>query len=84
MKTNGRFLFLFCREDDERYQSFRMEEDIYGVPWNFIFYEIVRKMYFNSSKHLFLHLYSYSLSFIILQHLFTSCYIFFKYNLIYC
>jgi hypothetical protein len=34
------FLFLLCKEDEQRYQSSDTGEDMCGVPDNLIFYEI--------------------------------------------
>jgi hypothetical protein len=46
------FLFLICREDDEKYRNSRAGEDMCGLPGNFNFYEIVRTGNFNISQHL--------------------------------
>jgi hypothetical protein len=45
---------LFSK-DDERYESSHAGEDMYGVPGNFIFYEIVRTGNSNVFQHPALH-----------------------------
>jgi hypothetical protein len=43
-------LFTGWREDKETYRGLQAEEDMSGVPQNFIFFEIVRKRNFSSSQ----------------------------------
>jgi hypothetical protein len=43
MKTNSSLLILLGREDGERHWSQHTGEDMYAVPCNFIFYEMVHK-----------------------------------------
>jgi hypothetical protein len=53
MKTNCSLLVLLCREDGERHQSQWAGEDMYAVPCNFFFYEIVHKRNSNFRQQLF-------------------------------